>query len=294
MGGDTLALARSPRTTAICTGRPEALLAAFRAKYPEKVTSPTKLEPHADAIAPRKRDGLADYLISLRSIRSSPPSTSSTSTSCSTCRSEGCARTSRCGRGDLERPALRPPGAAEPGAGPPRPHRPAHVARAARTRSRPTNGRGARTTGSGRPTGRSSSTPRTTSSPSCATTRHRCSEELESDAAPAGDRGAERRSTPTPATSSGFDELAGLAHRRRVPRQGHRRVGRRRPAPVRRHAGRSAGRTTTVLSRTPHGETEPDRGVAYGAVAQDRRADPGAQGRARWSTWADCTSSGPR
>ncbi len=63
VGADTLKLATSADYGDLHRAA-EAMLAAFRAKYPVEGDFAAKLEPHLDAIAEQRRDGLADYLIS--------------------------------------------------------------------------------------------------------------------------------------------------------------------------------------------------------------------------------------
>lgn len=62
VGADTLKLATSANYGELHRAA-EAMLAAFRAKYPAESDFAAKLEPHLDAIAEQRRDGLADHLI---------------------------------------------------------------------------------------------------------------------------------------------------------------------------------------------------------------------------------------
>lgn len=62
VGGDTLGLIVSDDYVELNRAA-EAMLAAFRAKYPDEKEFAQKLEPFGDRIANRRRDGLTDYLI---------------------------------------------------------------------------------------------------------------------------------------------------------------------------------------------------------------------------------------
>lgn len=62
VGGDTLGLIVSDDYIELNRAA-EAMLAAFRAKYPDEKEFASKLDPFGDRIANRRRDGLTDYLI---------------------------------------------------------------------------------------------------------------------------------------------------------------------------------------------------------------------------------------
>ena len=268
----------SARCTANCTAPPRPCSLRSAPSIRPKATSPPSSSRMEDAIAraaPRRRSPTTcissiqpEFATLERAVRALPD------------RRGG--RRLRAhvagGRGDLERPAVRAPGADEPRSRTAATRRTRNTSRYLRRRSRPTSGTGGRTTGSGRPTARSSCGRRTTSSPSCATTRRRCSTSSSRRCCSRtiDEQNVARRLRRLPRRLRG---AVAACNRRRLPRQG---PGER--TDVLHLFGVDAGRPADLL--LPHrreravrrDRTGPRRRL--GAVAADRRADPGPQGRA--------------